>query len=105
MPDGSKLVVQESKLNLETKRRLARLLDQPVESEKDWRGLAKKIGLERYLQYFGVHPGCSPTTLILDLWEASVYGSHTALLELYNSIKTLGRLDAANLLECYLPQS
>ncbi|CAD5226634.1 unnamed protein product [Bursaphelenchus xylophilus] len=100
---SNKLVSQELKLTPDTKRRLARLLDPPVDSEQDWRGLAKKLGYDRYLQYFGTRPGCSATTLILDLWESVSFGSDRALFDLLQTIRVLGRPDAASVLEESLP--
>ncbi|CAD5219092.1 unnamed protein product [Bursaphelenchus okinawaensis] len=100
---SNRLVSQELKLLPETKRRLARLLDPPVESEQDWRGLAKKLGYDRYLQFFGTRPQCSATTLILDLWESASYGSDRALFDLLQTLRVLGRPDAAAIIEEVLP--
>lgn len=45
-----KLVSTDFQLGSEIKRHLMLLLDPPTDSERDWRGLAKKLGFERYIQ-------------------------------------------------------
>lgn len=37
-------------LDYGTRRKLAELLDVPTDSTKDWRGLARKLNLHRYIQ-------------------------------------------------------
>lgn len=37
-------------LNYATRRKLAELFDVPTDPSKDWRGLAKKLNLHRYIQ-------------------------------------------------------
>lgn len=44
------MVSQDFKLPPEAKRRLARLLDPPLDTERDWRGLGKRLAFDRYLQ-------------------------------------------------------
>lgn len=55
------------------------------------------------LQFFGTRPGCSPTALLLDLWEATVLGSERALLDLLQALRVLGRPDAVDVLEDFVP--
>ncbi|VDM96427.1 unnamed protein product [Thelazia callipaeda] len=88
-----------------TKRKLAELFDVPTDPTKDWRGLATKLHLHRYIQYFATRPGLSPTSLILDLWEAVESGSQRAVLDLLQNVRIMGRLDAVTVLENYLSDS
>ncbi|EJW84108.1 immunoglobulin I-set domain-containing protein [Wuchereria bancrofti] len=92
-------------LDYVTRRRLAELFDVPTDPTKDWRGLAKKLNLHRYIQYFATRPGLSPTSLILDLWEAVEFGSQRAVLDLLQTVRIMGRADAVMVLESYLSSS
>ena len=51
------------------------------------------------LQYFATRPGSSPTSLLLDLWEASEAGSARAVPDLLQTLRVMGRPDASALLE------
>ncbi|KAH7729376.1 UNC-5 protein [Aphelenchoides avenae] len=94
-----------SLLSADTKQQLSICLDPPTDPEQDWRGLARKLGYDRYIQYFATRPGCSPTSLILDLWEASMAGSDRAVLDLLQTLRIMGRPDAVLVLEQYLATS
>lgn len=58
-----------------------------------------------FFQYFATRPGLSPTTLILDLWEAVELGSQRAILDLLQAVRIMGRPEAVLVLEDYLAQS
>ncbi|KAL3982890.1 Immunoglobulin domain family protein [Acanthocheilonema viteae] len=92
-------------LDYATRQKLAELFDVPTDPTKDWRGLAKKLNLHRYIQYFATRPGLSPTSLILDLWEAVEFGSQRAVLDLLQTVRIMGRPDALTVLESYLSSS
>lgn len=53
----------------------------------------------RYVDYFATK--ASPTEHILDLWEAK-HQEATALADLLNHLRLMGRVDAANVLESRL---
>ncbi|CAP37084.2 Protein CBR-UNC-5 [Caenorhabditis briggsae] len=95
-------VCVEFRLPFGVKDELARLLDMPNESHSDWRGLAKKLHYDRYLQFFASFPECSPTSLLLDLWEASSSGSARAVPDLLQTLRVMGRPDAVMVLERFL---
>ncbi|EFO25968.1 immunoglobulin I-set domain-containing protein, partial [Loa loa] len=92
-------------LDYATRRKLAELFDVPTDPTKDWRGLAKKLNLHRYIQYFATRPGLSPTSLILDLWETVEFGSQRAVLDFLQTVRIMGRPDAVAVLESYLSNS
>lgn len=50
----------------------------------------------RYVQYFATKP--SPTEHILDLWEAR-HREESAITDLMNIFRVMGRMDAAAVLE------
>ncbi|KJH51020.1 death domain protein [Dictyocaulus viviparus] len=100
--DDDRGVTADFHLPIEIKDRLSFLLDPPSDPERDWRGLAKKLHNDRYIQYFATRPGCSPTTLVLDLWEARECGSMRAVHDLIQTLRIMGRPDAVALIEQYL---
>lgn len=55
-----------------------------------------------FFQYFGLR--ASPTEQILDLWE-SREGSQAATVQLLQTLRTIGRGDAASLIDRYLTQN
>ena len=50
----------------------------------------------RYINYFATKP--SPTEHILDLWEAR-HREESAITDLMNSLRVMGRMDAAGIIE------
>lgn len=59
----------------------------------------KQGAILRYVDYFATK--ASPTEHILDLWEAR-HREATALADLLNHLRLMGRVDAANVLESRL---
>lgn len=53
----------------------------------------------RYINYFATK--ASPTEHILDLWEAR-HREATAVTDLLNHLRLMGRIDAASILESHL---
>uniref|UniRef100_A0A0N5AE67 Netrin receptor UNC5 n=1 Tax=Syphacia muris TaxID=451379 RepID=A0A0N5AE67_9BILA len=82
--------------------KLGDLLDTPTDPEKDWRGLAKKLDLDRYVQYFAIRPDVSPTSLLLDMWEAMTGGSGEGVFDLLQKLRSMGRSDAVIVVDQYL---
>jgi len=58
--------------------------------------LAQRLSVDRYINFFATRP--SPTEQILDLWEAR-HREDSALTDLMNSLRVMGRMDAAGLIE------
>ncbi|CAJ0600793.1 unnamed protein product [Cylicocyclus nassatus] len=100
--EEDRTVTADFHLPVEIKDGLSQLLDPPTNAETDWRGLAKKLHTDRYIQYFATRPGCSPTALLLDLWEAKECGSLRATHDLLQTLRVMGRSDAVLLVEEYL---
>ena len=75
---------------------LSRLLDQPNSKGNDWRLLAERLNVHRYVNFFATRP--SPTEAILVLWEAR-NRELLALSNLMNTLRGMGRFDAAAVLE------
>ena len=79
-----------------TKETLTRMLDAPVSLGNDWRMLAERLNVHRYIAFFATRP--SPTEAILNLWEARNRES-TAVAGLVNTLRGMGRHDAAQVLD------
>ncbi|ESO83471.1 hypothetical protein LOTGIDRAFT_133401 [Lottia gigantea] len=75
---------------------LCLLLDPPNARGNDWRMLAQALTVDRYIIFFATKP--SPTENILDLWEAR-HREETAVTDLMNILRVMGRMDAASVLE------
>ncbi|OQR79358.1 netrin receptor UNC5B-like, partial [Tropilaelaps mercedesae] len=82
--------VEGFRVSAEARAKLGALLDPPHRSGADWRMLATELGMDRYTNYFATKP--SPTTFLLDLWEAR-HREPTAQANLINVLRTLGRQD------------
>ncbi|XP_059163925.1 netrin receptor UNC5C-like isoform X2 [Physella acuta] len=78
------------------KAQLCMLLDPPNARGNDWRMLAQALTVDRYINFFATKS--SPTEHILDLWEAR-HREDTAVTDLMNILRVMGRMDAAAVLE------
>ncbi|NP_001161598.1 netrin receptor unc5-like protein precursor [Saccoglossus kowalevskii] len=79
-----------------TRNKLCICLDRPMKKGNDWRLLARKLKVDRYINFFATKP--SPTEHILDLWEARCRGER-ALSDLLRIFKEMGRNDVVDLIE------
>lgn len=84
------------KLTRQAKRELCACLDPPTSRGNDWRMLAHRLKVDRYIAFFATKP--SPTEQILDLWECKCRESN-ALVELSGTLRSMGRNDAVDILE------
>ena len=75
---------------------LAKVLDPPTPEGHDWRLLAERLNVHRYVTFFATRP--SPTEAILHLWEAR-NRELLALSNLINILRGMGRFDGAAVLE------
>ncbi|XP_044581928.1 netrin receptor UNC5C isoform X2 [Cotesia glomerata] len=81
------------------RKQLCQCLDPPNALGNDWRMLAQRLQVDRYINYFATK--ASPTEHILDLWEAR-HREASAVTDLLNHLRTMGRTDAATILEAQL---
>ncbi|XP_033225992.1 netrin receptor UNC5C isoform X2 [Belonocnema kinseyi] len=81
------------------RKQLCQCLDPPNALGNDWRMLAQMLQVDRYINYFATK--ASPTEHILDLWEAR-HREPTAVTDLLNHLRVMGRTDAATILEAQL---
>ncbi|CAG0883793.1 unnamed protein product [Cyprideis torosa] len=86
-------------LPVHVRSQLASVLDSPHPRGCDWQRLAQVLGMDRYLDYFSVRH--SPTESILDLWEARHSGDRSSIIDLMNSLRNIGRNDAASIIESH----
>lgn len=84
------------KLTRHAKRDLCACLDPPTTRGNDWRMLAQRLHVDRYIAYFATKP--SPTEHILDLWECRSRDAN-ALGDLAQQLGAMGRVDAVAILE------
>jgi leucine-rich repeat transmembrane protein FLRT len=84
------------RLPAHVKRKLSETLDPPNSRGNDWRMLAQRLSVDRYINYFATK--MSPTEHILDLWEAR-HREDSAITDLMNSLRVMGRMDAAGMIE------
>ncbi|XP_055346304.1 netrin receptor UNC5C-like isoform X2 [Paramacrobiotus metropolitanus] len=81
------------------RKKFCSLLDVPKAHGNDWRMLAQRMQVDRYINYFATKP--SPTDHILDLWEAR-NREETALSDLLDHLRVMQRTDAVELLQSNL---
>merc|ERR1712223_1353090 len=84
------------RLNANMLSSLSKLLDPPTAEGHDWRLLAERLNVHRYVTFFATRP--SPTEAILHLWEAR-NREILALSNLINILRGMGRFDAAAVIE------
>lgn len=97
-PPSNNLVSDASRfrLNATMLSSLSKLLDPPTTQGHDWRLLAERLNVHRYVTFFATRP--SPTEAILHLWEAR-NREILALSNLINILRGMGRFDAAAVIE------
>lgn len=83
------------KLTRQAKRELCACLDPPTQRGNDWRMLAQRLHVDRYIAYFATKS--SPTEHILDLWECRCREPN-ALADLSQQLDGMGRMDAVAIL-------
>lgn len=90
------------RLSKSMKKQLCSCLDQPNSRGNDWRLLAQKLNVDRYINFFATKS--SPTEHILDLWECR-HRNTSALADLANIFRSMGRNDAVRIIESCLGPS
>lgn len=88
--------VTSFRLPLNIKRQLCSCLDPPNSRGNDWRLLAQKLNVDRYINFFATKN--SPTECILDLWECR-HRNASAVVDLATVFKSMGRNDALKIIE------
>ena len=96
LPPQEPLTSCKFRLSPQSMSGLSKLLDPPNQSGCDWRLLAERLSVHRYINYFATR--VSPTEAILQLWEAR-NRELLAVSNLVNVLRGMGRFDAADLLE------
>ncbi len=91
---GNSGAVSPFRIPMDVKQSLCHLLDPP--NSDDWRTLAVRLGVNRDINFFGAQ--ASPTEAILNFWEARNRES-TAVAGLVNTLRAMGRHDAARVLD------
>lgn len=84
------------RLTRQSRKELCECLDPQTSRGNDWRMLAHKLGVDRFIGYFRKMP--SPTEHILDLWECR-NREPSALADLIGILRCMGRGDAISILE------
>lgn len=84
------------RLPKQARKEICSLLDPPTNRGNDWRMLAQKLGVDRYIAYFATK--ASPTDNIIDLWECR-NREISALSDLTAILRSMGRGDAVSVLE------
>ncbi|XP_072164756.1 netrin receptor UNC5B-like [Diadema setosum] len=79
---------------------LCSCLDTPKAKGNDWRMLARKLGVDGYINFFAIKS--SPTDQILDLWEARDC-EEGALMRLAGALQEMGRPDAVAIVQKQMP--
>lgn len=90
------------RLSKTVKKQLCNCLDPPNSRGNDWRLLAQKLNVDRYINFFATKS--SPTEHILDLWECR-HRNTSALADLANIFRGMGRNDAVRVIETCLGPS
>lgn len=90
------------KLSKSVKKQLCAYLDPPNSRGNDWRLLAQKLNVDRYINFFATKS--SPTESILDLWECR-HKNTSAVADLAAILKNMGRNDAVKVMESCLGPS
>ncbi|XP_014674593.1 PREDICTED: netrin receptor UNC5B-like [Priapulus caudatus] len=84
------------RLPLGTRTKICAALDPPNSRGNDWRLLASRMNVDRYINYFATK--LSPTDTILDLWEA-LHCDSGALTELVAILHSMSRDDVCRSVE------
>lgn len=84
------------------KKQLCGCLDPPNSRGNDWRLLAQKLNVDRYINFFATKS--SPTEAILDLWECR-HRNTSAVADLATIFRIMGRTDALRIIESCLGPS
>lgn len=90
------------RLTKSVKKQLCGCLDPPNARGNDWRLLAQKLNVDRYINFFATKS--SPTEHILDLWECR-HRNTSAVADLANIFRNMGRHDAVRIVESCLGPS